>query len=241
MKGVQILGFKKTGKTTLCASLLERIRGRELMPCAMKFTHNPSLDKENTDTDRFMTHCRTVGAMTGGESAIFWNGQRKLPDMLSQLCGDVLVMEGGREHAVSPRVLVLNDPADADALSDRNLVLAVFGETPVPGLPHVMDLDELLDLILERGFVLPGLNCGACGRNGCGELASEILGGSATQADCKARSDGISVRIGGAELAMNPFVEKIIRSGILAMLGELKGVGSGPVEISIGSAEEGGK
>lgn len=237
MKGVQILGFKKTGKTTLCSALLGRIREQGLMPCALKFTHNPSLDKENTDTDQFMQHCQTVGAMTGGESAVFWNSPRSLPDMLPLLSGDVLVLEGGREHALAPRVLVLNDPADADRLSDRSLVLAVYGKVPVPGLPHVTTIDELLGLVLERGFVLPGLNCGACGRDGCGGLAADILAGRAELGDCVTRSGFISVRIGGVKVCMNPFVERMLRASIQGMLGELKGFRPGPVEIQIGCAE----
>lgn len=241
MKGVQILGFKKTGKTTLCQALMACIRERGLTPCALKCTHNPGLDKDDTDTDRFLAHCKTVGALAARESAVFWNAPRSLPGMLSLLSGDVLVMEGGREHAVAPRVLVLDDPDDADRLSRGELILAVFGEVPVPGLPQVTDVDALLDLILARGFVLPGLDCGACGRDGCGGLAADILAGRATADDCVARATAMTVRVGGTVLSMNPFVERILRSGIAAMLGELKGFGPGPIEIRIGPAASGGE
>ncbi|GAB7078372.1 molybdopterin-guanine dinucleotide biosynthesis protein MobB [Megalodesulfovibrio paquesii] len=236
MKGVQILGFKKTGKTTLCDALLSRIRDKGLVPCALKCTHNPGLDKEDTDTDRFLKHCRTVGALAGGESAVFWNTPRSLPDMLALLSGDVLVMEGGREHALAPRVLVLNDPDDAEKLSDPGLVLAVFGEVAVPGLPHVphlTDVEALLDLVLAKGFVLPGLDCGACGRDGCGGLAADILAGRASGEDCAARTQTMTVRVGETTLAMNPFVERILRSGIQGMLSGLKGFGPGPIAIQI--------
>lgn len=238
MKGVQILGFKKSGKTTLCEALLARFARKGLAACALKCTHNPGLDKEGTDTDRFLPHCRAVGAIAGGESAVFWQGRRDLADMVSLLAGDVLVMEGGREHALAPRVLVLREPAEAETLSDPGLVLAVFGPVAAPGLPHVPhitdDVEALAELVLERGFVLPGLDCGACGRPDCGGLAADILAGRATQADCATRAAAMTVTVDGRPLPLNPFVERILRSGIRGLLAELKGFSPGPVTIRIG-------
>jgi molybdopterin-guanine dinucleotide biosynthesis protein B len=234
MKGVQILGFKKSGKTTLCEDLLRRFAQKGLAACALKCTHNPGLDKEDTDTDRFLPHCRAVGAIAGQESAIFWQGQRGVADMVSLLSGDVLVMEGGREHALAPRVLVLHDAAEAEKLSDPGLVLAVFGPVSVPGLPHTTDVDALAELVLERGFVLPGLDCGACGREDCGGLAADILAGRATVADCATRAAAMTVTVGDRSLELNPFVERILRSGIRGLLSELKGFSPGPITIRIG-------
>lgn len=233
MKGVQILGFKKSGKTTLCEALLARFAKKGLAACALKCTHNPGLDKEDTDTDRFLPHCRAVGAIAGQESALFWNGQRGVADMVSLLSGDVLVMEGGREHALAPRVLVLHDPSEAEKLSEPGLVLAVFGPVAAPGLPHVTDVEELAELVLQKGFVLPGLDCGACGREDCGELAADILAGRATPADCATRGASMTVTVGERSLELNPFVERILASGIRGMLSELKGYTPGAISIRI--------
>jgi len=233
MKGVQILGFKKSGKTTLCEALLGALSQRGHKPCALKCTHNPGLDKEDTDTDRFLTFCRTVGAIAGKESALFFNDPRKLSDMLALLEGDPLVMEGGREHAIAPRVLVLNDAAEAEKLSDPGLVLGVFGPVAAPGLPHIGTVEELAGLVMEKGFVLPGLDCGGCGREDCGSLAADILAGRATPEDCAAKHASLTVSVGGRPLSANPFVARILASGIRGLLSELKGFGPGPIEIHI--------
>jgi molybdopterin-guanine dinucleotide biosynthesis protein B len=234
MKGVQILGFKKSGKTALCEALLAHLAGLGRKPCAVKCTHNPGLDKEDTDTDRFLPHCRTVGAIAGTESALFWNDPRKLSDLLALLEGDVLVMEGGREHAVTPRVLVLRDPAEAAQLSDPGLALGTYGDVRAPGLPHIESLAALAELVLARGFALPGLDCGACGRDGCAGLAADILAGRATPGDCATTTVNMILTVGGRPLAVNPFVERILASGIRGMLSELKGFGPGPIELRIG-------
>lgn len=231
MNGVQILGYKKSGKTTLCVALLARLRAMGLAPSALKCTHNPGLDKEDTDTDRFLPHCQAVGALAGRESALFWNGVRSLPDMVSFLASDVLVMEGGREHGLAPRVLVLREPGEAATLSDPGLVLAVYGPVKAPGLPHVDTVEALADLVLARGFVLPGLDCGGCGREGCAGLGADILAGKATPDDCVAAHPGLRVSVGGRDLSFNPFVARVLASGIRGLLSELKGFGPGPVAI----------
>jgi molybdopterin-guanine dinucleotide biosynthesis adapter protein len=233
MKGVQILGYKKSGKTALSVALLRRFRALGLSPSALKCTHNPGLDKEDTDTDRFLPHCRAVGALAGRESALFWNEIRPLADMVSHLASDVLVMEGGREHGVAPCILVLREPGEAASLSDPGLVLAVHGPVTAPGLPHVDSVEALADLVLARGFVLPGLDCGGCGRAGCGELGADILAGRAGLEACVAAHPGLRVSVGGRELALNPFVARVLASGIRGLLSELKGFGPGPVAIDM--------
>lgn len=234
MRGVQILGFKKSGKTGLCVALLAALKRRGLTLAALKCTHNPGLDKEDTDTDRFLPHCRAVGALAGGESAVFWNGVRGVTDMVSLLDAEVLVVEGGREHAIAPRVLVLRDPAEAAELSDPGLVLAVFGPVAAPGLPHVADVEALAELVLERGFALPGLDCESCGYPGCAALGAAILAGNAAPGDCKALNPAMTVTVDGRPLVLNPFVERILSSGIRGLLTELKGYGPGRVDIRIG-------
>lgn len=233
MKGVQILGFKKSGKTTLCQALLAQLQAKGLTVSALKCTHNPGLDKEDTDTDRFLPYCRAVGALAGRESALFWNGVRSVTDMVSLLDADVLVAEGGREHAIAPRVLVLRRPEEAADLSDPGLVLATYGPVTAPGLPRVETAAALAELVCARGFVLPGLDCGGCGRSGCLALGTDILAGRATMADCVASHPGLSVSVGGRSLSLNPFVSRVLASGIRGLLAELKGFGPGPVTIRL--------
>ena len=232
--GVQVLGFKKSGKTALCEALVAHFAGTGHAPCALKCTHNPGIDKADTDTDRFLAHCRTVGAMAGKESALFWNDPRKVSDLIAMLDGEVLVMEGGREFAVSPRVLVLREPGEAASLSDPELVLGTYGPVAAPGLPRFDSVEAVAAAVLEKGFVLPGLDCGACGREGCGALAAEILAGKATPGDCATTRVSMTITVGGRQLTVNPFVERIIASGLRGMLSELKGFSSGPIEIHIG-------
>ena len=84
-------------------------------------------------------------------------------------------------------------------------------------------LDALASLILEKSFILPGLNCGACGHTTCGGLTQAIVSGNATPLDCKAKSDAIDVCVNGQSLGLNPFTASILAGGIQGMLASLKG------------------
>jgi len=152
VKAIQIVGYKKSGKTSLALELAATLAARGLAVSAAKFTHNPSLDKADTDTARLAAHCRAVAAFTPAECAVFWSGPRFLHDVLPLLDADILVVEGGKELAFLPRVLVLRDPAEAAGLQP-GLALAAFGAVGVPGLPPLRDVAAVAGLARTRGVV----------------------------------------------------------------------------------------
>jgi molybdopterin-guanine dinucleotide biosynthesis protein B len=233
MIAVSLNGYKKSGKTLASVELCKSLKERGLKVGAAKFSAH-GFDREGTDTSRLLQVCDAVTGISGGETAVFWKKPRHLQDLLPLLDADVLVVEGGKLLSWLPRVLLLNDPSEAGDL-DRGLALAVYGEQPAAGLPAINDPETLADLVLERGFALPGLDCGECGREDCAGLAREIVSGEASIADCRASASAVSVTVGGVRLAMNPFVEGIVSGTIRGMLGGLKGYAPGSrVEIVIG-------
>ena len=52
--------------------------------------------------------------------------------------------------------------------------------------------------------------------------------------------DSMTVTVDGRELVLNPFVERILVSGIRGLLSELKGFGPGAISIRIGSCRASG-
>jgi molybdopterin-guanine dinucleotide biosynthesis protein B len=232
MKAIQIVGYKKSGKTTLALELAAALKARGVAVSAAKFTHAASLDKADTDTARLAAHCRAVAAFTPAEAAVFWSGPRFLHDVLPLLDAQVLVVEGGKELACMPRVLVLRDPSEAAELG-AGLALAAFGPVTASGLPQITDVAALADLVLARGFMLPRLDCGACGQASCADMAARIVAGQASPGDCQAVREAMQVTINGAPLAMNPFVERILAAGISAMLSQLKGFAPGRITIGM--------
>ncbi|MEI3478150.1 MAG: hypothetical protein V8Q84_02535 [Bilophila sp.] len=96
--------------------------------------------------------------------------------MVPLLDADILLVEGGKAIGWLPRILCLRTtpelltalPEGCKALRPE-LALATYGDNTLSGLPSFTaeDLDALADLIVERAFLLPGLDCGACGEGDC--------------------------------------------------------------------------
>ncbi|MFW5837833.1 MAG: (Fe-S)-binding protein, partial [Desulfovibrionaceae bacterium] len=145
---------------------------------------------------------------------------------------EVLVAEGFRETWIMPRVLLLGDPAQLDEYGG-GVALATAGDVSVDGLPHAGSVAELADLFLERGFFLPGLDCGSCEPGDCAGLAREIAAGRMSVDDCKTRQSKVSISVNGRELDLNPFVAGIFHGGLSGMLASLKGFGPGHVDIKL--------
>ncbi len=232
MIAVSIVGYKKTGKTTLAVALGEELARRGIKAAAAKFTHHPEADAQDTDSWRLRKVYGRAALLAGESAGVFWEGRRHLADLLPLLEAEVLVVEGGKHLGWLPRVMLLRKLADAGEL-EQGLALASYGEVPGYGLPHVTDVAALADLVLERGFALPGLDCGSCGRPDCASMARDIVSGKATADDCRAARSGVEVTVAGQPVAMNAFVQQVFSGALLGMLKQFKGYAPGPVEIRL--------
>lgn len=231
MRAVAIVGTKKTGKTATGLALTRELQERGLKVAVVKHTQH-HFDKQGTDTDRYRELRTAVIGVSANETFIAWPSQRFVPDLLPLVDADVLLMEGGKELGWLPRLLCLNQAGNAADLQPE-LALATCGAESLPGLPHVTDTKALADLVLERGFALPGLDCQACGLADCTEMAREIVAGRKTPRDCMATGGSLRVTVNGTSLGVNAFAEKILTGGILGMLGALKGYAPGKVVIEM--------
>ena len=106
------------------------------------------------------------------------------------------------------------------------LALATYGDNTLPGLPSftVETLDALVDLIQERSFMLPGLDCGACGETDCAAMVRRIVAGEKKPGDCVAARGSIEVTVNGQAIGLNPFTAQMLSGGVKGMLGALKGM-----------------
>ena len=232
LKAISIIGFKKSGKTTLLTRLATELKSRGLKVAAAKFSHH-SLDKDNTDTKKIAEMGIPVIGLTRNEAAIFWPEKKYLLDLLPLVSAEILLVEGGKSLTWLPRILLPGSSQEVKEM-DNGLALATWGEVEVPGLPRITSVSTLADLVLTKGFTLAGIDCGSCNRPDCLHLSREIVQGKASPEECAARSSSkISISINNQTLALNPFVENIIMKSILGMLSELKGYAPGKIKIEM--------
>lgn len=232
MRALNIVGFKKSGKTTLAVELGRALKDMGVQAAAVKCTHHVGFDKKGTDTDKLFQVFEQVAGVTSDEAVMFFKGKRYIPDLLPLMESEHLVIEGGKSLGWLPRVLLLKTEADAEEL-DKELAIATYGEITIPGIPNVSTPKELAKLLMEKSFALPGIDCGYCNRLDCRALAAEIIAGKATLHDCKATHSTTTVSINGTPLPLNEFVLNFFSGGVLGMLKECKGFAPGDIEIKI--------
>ncbi len=232
MKAASIHGYKKSGKTKLCIDLLKELRARGLQPAAMKCSNHQRMHLSDTDTGQMLEICDTVAAAFGEESSLMRRCKPDAAHMFKALQNELVIMEGGRSIFWLPRIVILRTPEDAQELI-QGITLATWGPVRTEGIAAVERIEDLADLVLERGFALPGLDCALCGRESCHALAQEIVAGEAAPEDCLASSPKLQIRVNGQLLAMNGFVQRIFIGALHGMLKECKGYGPGHLEITI--------
>ncbi len=238
MKAISIVGFKNSGKTALCEALLSIWEEENFFADYLKFSHC-SFDLKRTDTQRMLHEKRKVFGVCESETVSFLLKKSSLLEILSGAQNPFLLVEGGKGELFLPRVLCLRSKEEVHDLN-KELAIASFGFddfTKTAFMPHytLNNVRALAKLILEKAFVLGGIDCKACKRESCYALACEIVAEKASVDDCKAlkKNRAVDIEINGVKLALNPFVEDIVKETIKGMLSTLKNTSNGTIKIEI--------
>ncbi len=234
MKAVGIVGFKKSGKTTLMMRLCQELSTRGYKVAAIK--HTPShIFFPETDTTKFKEHASFVAAIGQEETEIIIKGEKSIEDILAYCDSDIVLIEGFKREKTFPKIVCVKDEADKGELFDGlQLFTASFdGGNADFAITKDDHIEKMATIIIERGFKLPGLNCADCGYQNCYELAKDIVKGKTSENACVSLCPPISIMVNGSGLALNGFTAHLFKTTVLAMVSALKGVRKGPVEIKI--------
>lgn len=148
---IQIVGSKKTGKTTLIEELTRELVRRGRRVCCIKHTHSaPALEPEETDTARFRAAgaATTVLAADGSTVSVHLPGGEPLASIAlrDSVEGDVVLAEGFK-RSPGRKIALSGGDLDIDSLDE---VVAVVGEAPADFDGPVFQRDavgQLCDLI----------------------------------------------------------------------------------------------
>lgn len=217
MRAVAVAGLKKSGKTSLMGLLAEALERQGHSVAIIKYSHRP-LDIANSDTFWLMRQGRTVVAASPEETALFRSRSMPLGEMLPMLGADVLLVEGGENRELLPRILCLRDGSDEEwnaleshdeSSGDDAPLLAVLG----PGggdddAPYFEELtpesaDALAALILKHG--------------------KDLMAGSV----CVCGPAGVQVSAGGSDVALHPEAARELTETVNGALRQCQGVTPG--------------
>jgi molybdopterin-guanine dinucleotide biosynthesis protein B len=240
MKAIGVIGYKKSGKTTLVTTLARELTQRGYKIATLKhILQAKHLDLPFKDTAKHMQYASQTAAISPAESALFFNHRKSLEEMIGYLEADFLIIEGFGQEKTFPKIVCFKESSKAKELFDGlEIGAATLAHPPqidlgVPVFNILEDVEKIGDLVSKRAFKLPNLDCGACGYDSCYELAREIIRGKKNLKDCPPLKSETQIILNGKLLALNPFVSQMVRKTIVGMLSSLKGYRRGSIQIRI--------
>jgi len=233
MKVIGIIGYKGSGKTHLGINLSEELKRRGYTVAIVKHVQG-SLDLPHKDTSLYRGHCDQLIAISEEGVTEFFKGKLNFEQALDSLDADFIIVEGFKEKKSFPKIVCLREKGEEKELSD-GLEIGLVGKG---NFNSDRDISTIADLVVEKAFKLPNLDCGDCGFNSCYELAREILKGKKRVSDCTRLGRDVEVQVAGEPMELNPFVSDILRKTIKGFLSGLKGFKRGKIRIKIGDRED---
>ena len=239
MRVIGIIGYKKSGKTTLTIKLSTELTKRGYKVAVVKHI-NEDLDLANSDTSKYKESLTQVAAITPKESVIFLKNKKNLEEIIKYFEADIILIEGFKKEKTFPKIVCLREESEKTELFD-GLQLCTAGFVSKGVAPKFYDFNilddedvkKIAEIVINKSFKLPNLNCGECGYQDCYGLAQEIVKGNKTSGDCLSLEPSTLVKVDGKIVPMNPFIAKILKNTITGLLSSLKGFIKGDIEIKI--------
>lgn len=234
MKVFTVLGLSKSGKTTTIERLIDELKNRGYSVGTVKDIHFEAftMDTEGKNTWRHrQAGADTVTARGIKETDILYKGKLPIYEILSHYKEDFVILEGVRD-AVVPELAAC---AEGEEPELSPLTIAVTGRFAnnhsgsYKGLPVINSITNtaaLADLIEKKVpellYDMDEECCALCGSN-CREFLARVLKDEKDILECALKKPKVSLTVDGAEVPMVPFVERILRNAVLAVVSELKG------------------
>ena len=239
MRIIGIIGYKKSGKTTLTLKLSDELTKRGYKVAVVKHI-DEDLDLFNSDTSKYKEILTQVAAITPKESVLFLKNKKNLEEIIKYFKADIILIEGFKKEKTFPKIVCLREESEKAELFD-GLQLCTAGFIPKEANEKLCDfnilkdedIEKIAEMAINQSFKLPNLNCGECGYQDCYGLAREIVKGNKIAKDCLSLEPSTLVKVDGEIISVNPFIAKIVKNTITGLLSSLKGFIKGDIEIKI--------
>ncbi len=238
MKVIQVVGYKKTGKTTVVAGLLKTLTEQGQRVAVIKHSHSDAVGVD-PDSAVFSRSGAAVAIFTNDHEQIRHEPVQKLDQLISDLkrsC-DCCIIEGWKS-IVYPRIVCMSEDASsllvgAFAVSGVAVAAKIPPSTGLPLYNALVkgDLEKLSDVCMQLPEYPAGLDCRHCGMT-CRELYLAKTCGEDVACTVK-ESGNVVITVNGKKLDLSQFIENIAVTTITGFVSSLKGFENGDIEISI--------
>ena len=237
MKAFQVCGFSNSGKTTVLHCVIKQLVRQNYHVASVKSIHSKDFAIDQTGTDTYIQSqagADPVVAHGFKETDILFQHQMSFLDIANKISADWLVVEGLNDFPL-PKIVCGKTEAELEHFVDRRTFaiagviskkLDSYENIPIVDVQHPEHQDRLIELIkLKVPPLLPYVDdacCGLCGLT-CSKLVEAIIQGEKTYEDCTINQSDIQLKINGREIPIVPFVQRILRNNVLAVVSELSG------------------
>ena len=152
MKAVGIIGYHKSGKTTLGVKLCRELADRGLRVGVVKHV-SCELQFADADSSRYRPFASVVAAASPAEAEIIVKGEKSLQEMLRYCAGcDFVLVEGFKKERLFFKIVCLREEEEKKELFDG---LELFTASFKEGVADYLITDEghvrkMAALVLER-------------------------------------------------------------------------------------------
>jgi len=129
VKAVGIIGYHKSGKTTLGAKLCKELASKGLRVGVVKHV-SCELQFADADSSRYRAFASVVAAASAVEAEIIVKGEKTLEEMI-RYCSDcdLVLVEGFKKERLFPKIVCLREKEEKEELFDGlELFTASFKE-----------------------------------------------------------------------------------------------------------------
>ncbi len=237
MKVIAVNGITKSGKTTVCETIIAGLRKRGYSVGSVKEIHFEQFKIDPVETTNTNRHknagSQLVTARGMFETDILYQEMISMEEILKHYDHDYVILEGVTDLNVPKIITAHNVKEVAERIDYKSFlvsgVLANDGIKECEGLEviHALeDSERLVDKVEEIAISpLPSFDpqcCMKCGYT-CPELLEKIIKGEAKEEDCILNSQEITLTINDHPIPMVPFVQTMLKNSVLGVAKELEG------------------
>ena len=217
MKAVGIIGYKKSGKTTLGVRMAKELVGMGHRVGVVKHA-SCAIDFAEADTSKYRAYASAVSATSPGDTEIILRGEKSIEEILSYFECDIVLIEGFKREKTFPKIVCLRQAEEKKELFDGLELFTASFNKEISDFDIMDDghLRAMAEKAMEKGFKLPKHDCGRCGHKTCLDLARDLVRGKATIERCVTQR--VSLRVDGKIHPIDYDTAERIRSSILRWL-----------------------
>jgi molybdopterin-guanine dinucleotide biosynthesis protein B len=217
MKAVGIVGYKKSGKTTLGVRLAKELLALGYRVGVLKHA-SCAIDLAEADTSKYRAYADVVSAISPSETEIILKGEKDIEEILSYYDCEIILIEGFKREKTFPKIVCLRSEEEKKDLFDGLELFTASFRKEIADFDIMNDshLRVMAEKAMEKGFKLPKQDCGRCGHETCFGLAKDLVRGDAGIEECVARP--ILLRIDGKSQPLDAAAAQHIKNSIVRWL-----------------------